>query len=96
MSNIMISSTSRLSHSSEPFLHATSNRPQVTVHFTRLLSQNQADDALACNVNVLETAEDVDLLVCEHNTGAAGVFDSELCLAVFAGDTSNGTTWVWS
>jgi hypothetical protein len=80
----------------KPLLHAPSNRPQVTVHLTRLLSQDQADDALAGDVDVLETAEDVDLLVCEDDTGAACVFDGELCFAVLAGDTSNGTAWVWS
>jgi hypothetical protein len=68
----------------EPLLHASSDRPQVAIHLARLLTQDQADDTLTRNVDVLETAENMNLLICQDDTCTAGVFDGELGLAVLA------------
>ena len=51
----------------KPLLHPASNSPQVAVYFAGVLSEDQTDNGLACNVDVLEAAEDVDLLVCEND-----------------------------
>jgi len=66
----------------EPLLHSSCNRTQVAVHLARVLSQNQADNGLAGDVNILEAAKNVNLLVCQHDSCPTGVFNGELCLSV--------------
>jgi hypothetical protein len=51
----------------KPLLHPACNRPQVAVHFAGVLSKDQADNGLTGNVDVLEAAENMDFLVCEHD-----------------------------
>src|SRR4051812_25050231 len=78
----------------EPLLHPGGNGAKVAVNLSRRRTKNQADDGLSGDVDVLETAENVDFGVGKHDPGPAGVLDGELCLAVLAGDTANGTTHV--
>ena len=51
----------------KPLLHPACNGAQVAVDLAGVLAEDQADNGLACNVDVLEAAEDVDLLVCEDD-----------------------------
>jgi len=73
----------------EPLLHSSRNRSQVTVDLARVLSQNQADNGLAGDVDILEPTENVNLLVCQNDSCPAGVFDGELCLSVLSCYSSN-------
>lgn len=72
-------------------LHPRSHRPQVAVNFPRRATKNQAYNCLSSNVDVLESAKDVNFGVCKHNASFTGVFDSELCLPVLTSYTSNST-----
>lgn len=76
---------------SKSLLHPASHRPEVAVHLTRVLAQDQADDALSRNCDVLEAAQDVDLLVCQYDACSACVLDGEAGLAVLACDSADGT-----
>jgi hypothetical protein len=78
----------------EALLHPPRNRAQVSIDLARVLAQNQRHDALARNVDVLEAAEDVDLLVGQDDAGAARVLDGELCLPVLAGNAADGAAHV--
>jgi hypothetical protein len=42
-------------------------------------------------VDVLETAQDVDFLVCKNDSCPRGVLDGEFGLSVFACDAADGT-----
>lgn len=45
-------------------------------------------------MNILETTQDMNLLVRQHNTCATRVLNRELCFTVFAGDAADGAPHV--
>lgn len=62
----------------------------------RRATQDQANNCLTSNVDVLESTQDVNLLVGQNHSCAAGVFNSELGLSILSSDTSNSTPKVLS
>jgi len=76
----------------ESLLHPPcGHRPQAAVHLGGGLSKNQADNGLACNVDGLKFAEDVNLGIGEDNAGSAGVLNGKFCLAILAGYAADST-----
>lgn len=74
----------------KPLLHPCRDGPQAIVHLSRRFSENQANDRLTRNASILETAQNVNLRVGEHDTRARGVLDGVFGFAVFACDTADG------
>ena len=66
------------------------NRPQVRVHFRRRAAEDERAHRVLGRACVRVRAEDVHVLLGEHNTRARRVLDRKLDLAVLAGDTPDG------
>lgn len=65
------------------------HRPKVAIHLSWRASQNQAHHRLARHADIMEAAEDVNLLVCQHHSSLCRILDGKLCLSVFTGDTAD-------
>lgn len=79
---------------SESLLHPRGHRPKVSVHFPWRGAKDEGYNGFAGDVDVLESAQDVDLGVCEDDAGARRVLDCEFCLAVLAGYAAYGSRLV--
>ena len=77
---------------SEAFLHSRCYRSQVSIHLAGRRTKNQAHNSLTSNMNVLESAKNVNLRVGQYHACSAGILDRELCLAVLSGDSANSST----
>ena len=75
----------------EALLHPGGNRPQVAIDLAWRLSENQADHRLPCNVNVLESSQDVNLRVCQNDTSSTGILNSKLGLSILSSNSTDST-----
>lgn len=71
---------------SKPLLPPRRNRPQILIHLSGPSTQNKTDDRLPRHADILESAEDMDLLAGEDDPRSRGVLNGELGLAVCACD----------
>jgi hypothetical protein len=74
---------------SKSLLHPGRDGPQISIDLGRRSSKNQGDDTLPRTTYVLESTQDVNLAVREHDPGPSGRFDSEFCFSLVAGDSSD-------